>query len=388
MSHLRFISICLLFFCTIFSLQSQDCLGTLFVEPFENCNPDGTFNIDISFENISGNNEGFNLIVNGDIYDSFSNYPEVFITIENFAIGNGQEINVLIQDIQDTTCVSSYTFIAPICEIGECEIFDVNFEVSECDENGNVFVVLNFEHSNTSDEFRLGGDGNGIVYSYSYLPITISEIPANGEILNFEIIDSVDENCFTEFEILLLDCQDECIVNDLFAEAYEDCNDDGSFNVEIEFEVTNGNESGFDVFVDGAFHSYFFTYPTDFVTINVNAAPNATIEIMVRDNDNENCFSTYNIMSPDCAGNITASINEISDNINIFISNATLFLIQEMNLINEVKLFISKSNGVCIQKEKVNNRSHQISLSDYPSGVYFVTLEIENSFYTEKIFIQ
>ena len=458
---------------TTFFLFSQNCLGELFVEPFEECNDDGTFNMDISFENISGNDLGFDLLVNGELFDSYSNYPEIFVTVENVAVGEGQEIIILIVDIQNPECGSSYTFTAPNCESTDCNIFDANFQTtpcdlnninvlidfefentseqfilggagggqvynygdvpfyvgpfegngsnlvfeivdqqtpdcfevielalpncedeceisnilfdqSECDENGNVTVVFNFAYESSSAYFILGGAGGGIVYTYVDLPLILNDIPANGETLVYEIIDGGNENCFGVFEVELLDCENICTVNELFAEVYEDCNDDGTFNVDIEFEVTNGNESGFDVFVNGEFHSYFFSYPSDFVTIVLDVDPNEAVEIMVADNDNENCFATYEITSPDCAGAITNPTHEIqATTFDIYIKDATLFIQSDWMPNEPINVFIFNSTGSVLLNEVLDTTTYEKSLKDYPSGIYFVTLK----HYTQKIFI-
>ncbi len=95
----------------------------------------------------------------------------------------------------------------------------------------------------------------------------------------------------------------ECSIDNLFAEAYTHCNDDGaSYNVDIEFTVTDGNNSGFDVFINGVFYNYYENYPDPFITLeNVARADGEPIYIRVQDNDNPDCWSEYHLVNtPRC----------------------------------------------------------------------------------------
>jgi len=87
----------------------------------------------------------------------------------------------------------------------------------------------------------------------------------------------------------------DCSIDNLFAEAYTECNEDGaSYNVDIEFTVTDGNNSGFDVFINGVFYNYYDNYLDPFITLeNVAIADGEPIYIRVQDNDNPDCWSEF-----------------------------------------------------------------------------------------------
>ncbi len=94
----------------------------------------------------------------------------------------------------------------------------------------------------------------------------------------------------------------QCAISDLFAEAYIDCNEDGTFKVDLEFNIANGNNNGFDVYINDQIYTSFPNYPNPFVTLeNVQINPAGTVTIAVKDSDDLSCFAEFSLTPPDCA---------------------------------------------------------------------------------------
>lgn len=124
----------------------------LIVEPHD-CNTDGTFNIDISFIHENANGAGFDLFIDSSFHQYFPEYPAPngFITLENVAIGEGQEMIIVVSDNDNPNCGTATSLIAPNCS-GECQI-EASFEVDFLDQlcPGDSIFVEN--HSFGADHF-------------------------------------------------------------------------------------------------------------------------------------------------------------------------------------------------------------------------------------------
>ncbi len=117
----------------------------------------------------------------------------------------------------------------------------------------------------------------------------------------------------------------ECSIENLHAEIASDCYDDGTFDLDLEFDITNGNNSGFDVFVNDVFFKYFPEYPNPFVRLeNVFRGNGSELLLSVQDNDNPDCTAHTFLALPDCPGacsldNLTVEFIEC----NLFTGNYT-----------------------------------------------------------------
>ena len=116
-------------------------------------------------------------------------------------------------------------------------------EVSECD--GNLFfVVINFEYANTSDEFKVVGNGNNYgTYAYADLPITIDGLEADCDLqFEFGVQDLEFNDCGSAIGIGEVCCDDEeC---DLFDLDFDVSECDGDYFKYIAFKTTFGGYLG------------------------------------------------------------------------------------------------------------------------------------------------
>jgi len=128
-----------------------------------------------------------------------------------------------------------------------------------------------------------------------------------------------------------------CVIENLYTEIASDCYDDGTFDAHLEFDITNGNNNGFDVYVNNEFFQYFPEYPDPFVSLNnVFAGNGSELLIKVQDNDNPNCFATTFLTLPDCPG--SCSLDDLTVEFvacNFITGNYTAFV----NFTHEYEIF-------------------------------------------------
>ncbi len=265
------------------------------------CNSNGNYNLTINFGYENPTHTHFDVIYDNEVIGFFE-LAELPITIENFE-DNGENtpfIQVCINDNPD--CCVSDEFIAPNCG-GGCEIWDLHSPNFECD-GDNLFIVLDFNYANVgNDGFSVVGNGvNYGTFSYNDLPIVLGPLPANGTFYEFIVQDSNHPDCSDFIEYGVVDCgSGDCNIHDLVVEV-GDCNNDGSYNLWINFEHNNASNDLFDVIYEnqiiGTFHlNELPIWIEHFVD---NGEPNQGLLICI--NDNPNCCEDVGFEAPNCDG--------------------------------------------------------------------------------------
>ena len=218
-------------------------------------------------------------------------------------------------------------FILMVCQTkqvrAQCEI-----EITSVDSyclNGQTFIDFEIDSllntTNYDDFFIVSYAGNvNSVFNFGSINYTIN-VPNNaGQIAGLYVY-IYGENCFDEIDVELPDCASTCSITSFSATAY--CNNDDLLNITYSFDILNGNNSGYDLFIDGVFYDYFPNYPSGVVTIEnyVQTQFNDPIEITISDNDNPNCsvtttasFSGIDCSSDDCITNVTATLGDCIPN--------------------------------------------------------------------------
>lgn len=213
------------------------------------------------------------------------------------------------------------TFLFAFCLAGmlgaqnaPCHIVDLSYQIVDC-ANGQFFVVLNFQHENTSDNYMV--QGNGVVYGtfpYSQVPVTIGPLAANGT-TNYEFIvrDVLHPDCFDEVIVGPVSCgaNAPCEIFDLTVET-GDCNSDGSYHATINFQVENPTSDQFDLWADG---NLVGTYglgdlPLEIPNFPNNPnSPNDVVRVCMHNNDD--CCRVKEFAAPDCNANSGCEIFDI-----------------------------------------------------------------------------
>ncbi|MFZ2898201.1 MAG: T9SS type A sorting domain-containing protein [Saprospiraceae bacterium] len=286
----------------------------LVVEPGE-CNGDGQYNLTIDFQVQNPGNDFFEVYYNGQVIGFFP-LADLPLTIENFE-DNGEslvDIKVCINDANPACCKIA-VFESPCPGGNPCHIFDLVAETTPC-ENGQFYVILNFEYQNVGGEgFKVVGNGNNYgVFEYTSLPITLG--PFNGDgvtVYEFGVFDLLHPDCGDDTFIDPVECEggEPCEIYDLVVEPGE-CNGDGQYNLTIDFQVQNPGNDFFEVYYNNDVIGFYPLADLPLTIENFEDNGEAVVVIKVCINDsNPACCKVTEFESP-CPGGDPCLITDLS----------------------------------------------------------------------------
>ena len=135
--------------------------------------------------------------------------------------GDGMVHPLLIEDVNDSTCILSINYSAPDCNQGGgdpiCSI-GVNLgQPSGCDANQDVMVDATVTIANGGPGFNLTVDGGApTFYPYAGPSTTVTvTIPGDGQIHTIAVTDDVDGTCIDSAQITSPDCNLPCNISNL-----------------------------------------------------------------------------------------------------------------------------------------------------------------------------
>jgi|GEM_PF-1981661 len=282
----------------------QDCdggpciLGGLSLIPLE-CDGDNHFNVKI---NLSHHNtsDHFEVAVNGEAYGPFS-YGDLPVIVGPFDGNTDGVYEFIITDSEHPDCNVSGFLNGPYCENNNaCDIFDITYQLSDCDSSGNYSVLLDFQHENTGPAFHLYFDNLQVgTFHYDQLPLEIPNIEGNGWGHVIKVIDADHSGCFEYLQFGGKDCNTGgCSMSNLDIIPLE-CDENGQFNVKIKFLYQN-TSSHFTIYGNG--HNYgTFSYDDLPVILGpFDGDVNNIYEFIVKDLQNPDCTIGGFIMGPYC----------------------------------------------------------------------------------------
>ena len=284
-------------------LEALDCpascgFNDVVIEPFE-CVNDTSYNLDLDFIPISVGDAGFSVYAAGMLLGEYA-YDDLPVVVENFPASGDFFDELTICDNADTACCQTHEFQALLC--GECVIYEMVAEPSECDSNAQFFITIDFEYQNVgASGFQIGGNGNIYgTFEYADLPITLG--PFDGDDMTFwefVVFDLDNPLCIQGVEVGVINCINPCEIGELIVDALE-CTGDGTYNLFLDFDYANTDSVGFDVWAGDDFIG-FYSYDDLPLTIEDFPASGGDLdEITVCDNDNPDCCSTASFLSPGC----------------------------------------------------------------------------------------
>ena len=259
--------------------------------------------LDFNYENVGDG--GFKVQGNGIVYGVFE-YGDLPLTLGPLA-GNGTTTyEFVVKDIFHPEC-NDFAVVSPVdCDqTGDCHIYDLVAEVSDCNDQGQFFVTLDFEHTNTgNDGFKVYGNGNVYgFFNYDDLPVTIGPLQTDNPHLEFGVADVQHPDCHDFVVIGTPDCtggNNDCVIEGLVAEVHP-CLANGTFYVTLDFQ--HENTSGyFKVKGNGVTYG---VYSYDDLPVSIGPlVGNGTTnyEFVVRDIHQEDCGDAISIGTVECAG--------------------------------------------------------------------------------------
>jgi hypothetical protein len=188
-----------------------------------------------------------------------------------------------------------------------CQIFDLTATVvdsSDC----HYYVVLDFEHMGTSDQFVVQGNGvNYGTFSYGDLPLWLGPFTGSPNGLvekEFAVRDFIFQDCQDVVTATIPACQTgACEVFNLTVEAF-DCNPDaGTYHLLLDFDVVNPGNDFFEVYAaNGAYLGIFPLNQLPLVIPNFPWNGQDVDVVKVCINDQPNCCRVKEFEAPDCVG--------------------------------------------------------------------------------------
>ena len=292
--------------------NSGECFIEIVDQNIYPCSETGFFSIDLYIEYANPPSNQFSIVdENGTLYGGFQytildDYGYVNIGPIGTFIDDNYEFTVY--DIEDSGCSDTFILSDFDCDDFSCQIFDVIAEPTPCDENGQFYIDISFWYINpNSATFSVVGDGNNYgVFDYAQINdqgyVTIGPISAMPQTeLEFGIVDGV---CSEFTSVYFEGCTDEtCDIGIVYAYA-SDCDEDGNFIVDIEFEYLGSFSEGFEVFGNGV---SFGTFSYEEILLNGSVqieVPNQQGEnslfFYIEDLEDEFCSGSTAIQVPPC----------------------------------------------------------------------------------------
>jgi hypothetical protein len=188
--------------CDSYSFVTPECgivdeciISQVSVLTFE-CNSDSTFGVIINFHYENITHGGFD-VYTGNQYLGFYTLDQIPIETSQFPSNGSGEYVITICENDNSDCCTSYEFEGPVCTPGGCDIYDLDWSITECDSAGNFFFILDFNfHDIGAEGFTVAGNGNNYGnFSYDDLPIEIGPFESNNTIYEFVVTDNQFGDC-------------------------------------------------------------------------------------------------------------------------------------------------------------------------------------------------
>ncbi len=275
-------------------------LSNLIIE--ETCTENGNSNLFIDFEYFGTNMNDFELFINGSSYGYYL-YADTPIQLMGLWFNEGDHITAHLVDGSIAGCSYTKTETANDCSIPECSITDLQVKLGACE--GEMFYLeMSFENI-FSGSLGFSVWINGVLNSsFSYGQTAYLLGPFLGDGTNnifLEVIDNENLDCSSSIQIEPASCEPEatCLLSNL--ELFTDCNDDGTWNLQLDIDVENSSSLGFDLFIN-EINQGFYAYANLPVTLSgLNFTTGSIFQIRLLDEGNlEACEINAELASPDC----------------------------------------------------------------------------------------
>ncbi|MCS7035452.1 MAG: hypothetical protein RMJ33_13190 [Saprospiraceae bacterium] len=265
------------------------------------CNPDGTYRLVLNFLATSTQGQ-FGLWAGNGQFLGIHPFSALPLTIPNFP-GSGKDVDAIRICVLGpagtitTTCCIVHEFKAPNCQ--DCKITDLTVKVGDCNNDGTFKLQINFKAHNTGGGSKFTLWVNGVVfgtYDVSQLPLTIPNFPGgNGNKAEIRvcIISPSAPTCCAALTFVTPNCQGQgCKIEDLTVKT-GDCNNDGTYKVQINFKAISPAPGFFSVWANG---NLIGTYPISALPLTIpnfpaSGKPKDVVKV---------CIVTPNAVQPLC----------------------------------------------------------------------------------------
>jgi len=179
-----------------------------------------------------------------------------------------------------------------------CKLTDLKVETNTCDINGKFDVMLSFIHENTSDSFRILGNGKNYgIFAYNKLPIKLNL--AADCITNYEFVvsDKVNNTCRAFMNLGKKCCDDKCQIQLDNVEVGECKN--GKYQLYLGTIRTNSNAENFIIYNNGTKVGTYKKNKFPLTLQEFTASATQTFnQVVVCADGNTNCCDTLKLVNP------------------------------------------------------------------------------------------
>ena len=294
------------------------------------CQEDGTFDVVIDFNVANQGNNGFTIEGNGTNYGTFQ-YANLPITISDLVGDNVTDYEFIVTDVDLSSCNASTNLGVVNCPV--CSISDLTATAQACQEDGTFDIIIDFNVANQGNNgFTIEGNGTNYgTFQYANLPITISDLVGdNATSYEFVVTDVDLSNCSASTNLGVIDCP-VCSISNLTATA-QACQEDGIFDVVIDFNVANQGNNGFTIEGNGTNYGTF-QYANLPITISDLVGDNATdYEFIFTDVDLSSCNAATNLGVVNCP---VCSISDLTATAQACQEDGTFDVLIDFNVANQ-----------------------------------------------------
>jgi len=258
---------------------------------------------EVFFETSNPGNNLAEYWVNGNYQGTFqlnaSNEYGLWLNPSNPDIVN--TLQICINDQPD--CCQTIEFEAPDCS-PQCVINGIEYEINDCSADGLFSITIDFFYENTSDQFRLFGNGEDYgIFNYSDLPVTIDGFAGDGGTVYELIVADINNNdCADEIEFGPVNCPiGDCVITGLEI-INQFCENNGTIPyANIVFGVENPGNDFWEYFINGESQGTALLNGTNSYDIDISAAdPGSVNQLTVCINDQPDCCFTVDLEPINC----------------------------------------------------------------------------------------
>jgi hypothetical protein len=299
--------------CRTIAVVAPNCLGTCHIFDLSvqvgDCNPAGGYHVNVNFGVTNPGNDLFEVWANNQYLGAFP-LNQLPLHIPNFpASGNPFDvIRVCIKDHPDCCVVKEIQ--APVCD--PCEIVNLHVDTGDCNADSTYHLTLNFGVANsTATEFVVWGNGVLIgVFNLNQLPLHIAHFPWDGTGPNDVIKVCIGGNtgantCCRILEFPIPSClySQGCAITGLVVDP-GDCTSDSTYNLFVNFQVSNPPGNVFGVWANDIFQGMFelSQLPLNFIHFPWSGGTHDVVKVCFLNAGSAACCRTVEFLAPACLG--------------------------------------------------------------------------------------
>lgn len=209
------------------------------------CNGDSCLIITVDFDHNGAGNNGFDVYSRLGFFGSYS-YNQLPLTIDCYPISGNSFEYLRVCDRDFPGCCEDIEFATLDCQGDTCAISELIVEVVDCTDMDSFYTSIDLTIENPCGEsFILLAGLRGWELYYDSLPVVVGPFPGGCDTsLTFQVFDSVCFDCSARFELVNPCCDTSCVITDL-SYILNDCDTNGMFSIDIDFNTENASDSFF-----------------------------------------------------------------------------------------------------------------------------------------------